>query len=184
MHTFRFSLLTMFGSVAVVALACAALATPSQLWLVIVSASSLACLFYAVLAATYGRAAKRAFWFGFAVVGWGHIFLEWQRIPLFLPTELAADRLSTLLHDKPMPDYAAWMNTRLGDAPPVGSAVSVGDYVQVWSTAPPPPGQINAEMFEQIVKWLWSPLLGFVGGLVALRLYSNGNASEHMTTTS
>jgi hypothetical protein len=62
MHKFRFSLLAMFGFVAVISVACAALARPSQLWLVVVSAPSLACLFYAVLAATYGRNARRAFW--------------------------------------------------------------------------------------------------------------------------
>jgi hypothetical protein len=61
MHHFRFSLLTLFGFVAVVAITCAALARPSQLWLVVVSSATLACLFYSVLAAVYGRNARCAF---------------------------------------------------------------------------------------------------------------------------
>jgi hypothetical protein len=56
----------LFLFVAVVAVACAALARPSQLWLAVVSASSLASLFYALLATAYGRNARRAFWVGFA----------------------------------------------------------------------------------------------------------------------
>jgi hypothetical protein len=34
-----------------------------------------------------------------------------------------------------------------------------------------PANVVDLEAFRNIAKWLWSPLLGFVGGLVALRLY-------------
>jgi hypothetical protein len=101
MHRFRFSLLAMFGFVAVVAVACAALARPSQLWLVVVSASSLGCLFYAVLAAAYGRNARRAFWLGFAVVGWGYVALEWKDASSVAPTEFLTNQLQASIHAKP-----------------------------------------------------------------------------------
>jgi hypothetical protein len=97
MHRIRFSLLAMFGFVAVVAVVCAALARPSQLWLVVVSASALAALFYAVLAATYGRNARRAFWVGFAVVGWGYVAMERENISTVAPTEFVTSQLQAFL---------------------------------------------------------------------------------------
>ncbi|HEV3007299.1 MAG TPA: hypothetical protein VGX78_22705 [Pirellulales bacterium] len=124
-YRFNFNLLTLFGFVAVVAVACAALARPSQLWLVVVSALSQASLFYAVLAAAYGRNARRAFWFGFAVVGWGYVVLEWAGaagLPFFAPTAFVTDRLQTLLHAQPTlptPNYASWSKTPPGAPVPV-----------------------------------------------------------------
>ncbi|HEV3021375.1 MAG TPA: hypothetical protein VGX76_02870 [Pirellulales bacterium] len=125
MHPFRFKLLTLFGFVAVIGVACAALARSSQLWLVAVSALSQASLFYAVLAAAYGRNARRAFWVGFAVVGWGYIVLEWASaagLPFFAPTAFVTDRLQTLLHAQPTlptPNYASWTKTPPGPTLPV-----------------------------------------------------------------
>ncbi|HVC98824.1 MAG TPA: hypothetical protein VND64_34485 [Pirellulales bacterium] len=101
MHRFHFSLLAMFGFVAVVAVACAALARPSQLWLVVVSASSLGCLFYAVLAAAYGRNARRAFWLGYAAFAWGYVALQWANIPFFIPTGYVSGELRSVLYPAP-----------------------------------------------------------------------------------
>src|SRR6516162_9634413 len=101
MHRFRFSLLTLFGFVAVVAIACAALARPSQLWLIVVSSLTLACLFYAIPAAVYARNARRAFWIGFALSAWGYVALEWASVaglPFFLPTNTLSSRLEAVIH--------------------------------------------------------------------------------------
>jgi hypothetical protein len=101
MHRFRFSLLTLFGFVAVVAVACAALVRPSPFWLMVVSSATLALLFYAVLAAVYGRSTKRAFWTGFAVVAWGYVALEWAAavgLPFFMPTDSVTNRLESIVH--------------------------------------------------------------------------------------
>ena len=243
MHRFRFNLLTLFGFVAIVAVGCAALARPSQLWLVVVSGASLAGLFYAVLAAVYGRNASRAFWVGVAVVGWGYVALEWAKIPFFVPTEFVTERLQAVLHAPAnlpaasyavattAPSYSTWSTTppgapvavvtdgvtvyndygaatddtplglvpddtptsaalpdenavpaespplemAPGDAPPNGYAdvsANSGYPVLVWSPAAPSSANaVDLEAFGQIAKWLWSPLLGFAGGLVALRLY-------------
>jgi uncharacterized membrane protein YdjX (TVP38/TMEM64 family) len=39
------------------------------------------------------------------------------------------------------------------------------------TVATSPATVVDLEAFRQIARWLWSPLLGFVGGIVALRLY-------------
>jgi hypothetical protein len=280
MHRFRFNLLTLFGFVAVVAVGCAALARPSQLWLAVVSAASLASLFYAVLAAAYGWNARRAFWVGFAVVGWGYVVLEWTStagLPFHLPIGLVTGQLESAMHSQPassnpttfiynvpvsyvddlsaafassanttpsepqlndlpgtasepmpndampvanepstalpptegvpvlpgpigdepaavpQPDVPPAANSAVENAVPTGPTDSstngwitygtpVAEYAtaasdfnaQVWSTstvATSPATVVDLEAFRQIAKWLWSPLLGFIGGLVALRLY-------------
>ncbi|HEV3020947.1 MAG TPA: hypothetical protein VGX76_00710 [Pirellulales bacterium] len=279
MHRFRFNLLTLFAFVVAVAVACAALARPSQLWLAVVSAASLASLFYAVLAAAYGRNARRAFWVGFAVVGWGYVALEWASaagLPFRLPISLVTGQLESAMHGQsvsantttinytvptnffpvytvpvepslasvdtqpdppmtdtvivpmpneampsgnepstalpptdgvpvlpgpngdepaavPQPDVSPAANLAVENAVPTGPtdpsingwitygtpvaeyATAASDFnAQVWSTstvATLPVNVVDLEAFRQIAKWIWSPLLGFVGGLVALRLY-------------
>jgi hypothetical protein len=282
MHPFRFNLSTLFGFVAALGVACAALARPSQLWLVVVSAASLASLFYAVLAAAYGRNARRAFWVGFAVVGCGYVALELASaagLPFRLPISLVTGQLESAMHGQsvsansttinytvptnffpvytvpvgasvdaqsepmltdtviePMPNNAApaangpstvlpptegvpVIAGPIGDEPdavpqpdvppaansvvvvpdmpvdpltaappalpPTDYVVAFNDYTaRVWSTstvATLPLNAVDLEAFRQIAKWLWSPLLGFVGGLVALRLYHQRECQDGRT---
>jgi hypothetical protein len=59
------------------------------------------------------------------------------------------------------------------DAPP---AVSTFDlpfvyYDNLAAVFPTAANIVDLESFRLIARWLWSPLLGFIGGLVALRLY-------------
>lgn len=75
MATWRFTLAGMLGSIAVVAVACAALANPSPIWAALVVTAVLGLLTYAVLAAIFRRGARRAFWIGLATVGWGYTYL-------------------------------------------------------------------------------------------------------------
>lgn len=130
MGRFRFSLSALLGFVTFAAVACAALATPTKLWQIAIAAITLACLFYAPLAAFYGSNARRAFWVGFAVVGWSYFLTQSHA----LPTQMATQVL---------------MELRYGSSP--------RDVAAVW--------------FSQTVDWIWSFVLAFVGGLVAVRLY-------------
>ncbi len=67
--------------VAVAAIACRAFFHPSAIWRAVIQSAGISLLFYAVFAAVlYRRRHARAFWIGFAIVGWGL---------------LAADRLAT-----------------------------------------------------------------------------------------
>lgn len=71
----RFSLRQLMGFVAVVALACAALARPSPLSASIVFTLALGALFVALLGAVGRQGAARVFWIGFAVTGWGYLWV-------------------------------------------------------------------------------------------------------------
>lgn len=71
----RFSLLGLFGVVGIVAIACAALTNPTPLWACVVETGVLATLTYGVLAAVFRREARRAFWIGLSIVGWGYALL-------------------------------------------------------------------------------------------------------------
>lgn len=72
MATWRFSLLALFGVVAAVAVACAALTNPTPLWACVVETGVIATLTYAVLAAVFRREMRRAFWIGVSIIGWGY----------------------------------------------------------------------------------------------------------------
>lgn len=78
MSKFRFSLLSLLLATAAAAVGCAALANPTDVWSLIVTNSCFAVLSVAVLAAIYGYAGCRAFWVGFAVIGWGYLAVGWR----------------------------------------------------------------------------------------------------------
>src|SRR6266404_5284350 len=75
MPRFRFSLLALFGFVTFAAIACAALANPTEAWAIATLTLVLAVLACSMLAAIYGFGQRRAFWLGFSIFGWGHILL-------------------------------------------------------------------------------------------------------------
>jgi hypothetical protein len=74
---------------------------------------------------------------------------------------------------------------QLYGTPAADYGVAVSDLdVQVWATrnvTTLPATVVDFEAFRQIAKWLWSPLLGFVGGLVALRLYHRRECQDGRT---
>lgn len=82
MRKLQFSLLGLLGVVSSVAVGCAALAKPNEWWAMILTHATFAALFVGVLAAIYGHAARRAFWVGFAVVGWGYMAAGWANAML------------------------------------------------------------------------------------------------------
>lgn len=76
MRHFRFSLSALLWFVVVVAIAFAALASPLGWCRTALKATTLCCLFFAILAALRGQQSLRSFWLGFAVVGWGYFALQ------------------------------------------------------------------------------------------------------------
>jgi hypothetical protein len=71
----RVSISGTLAFVAVCALAFAALRTASMFWFGAVYTFTTAILLWAVLAARFGRREERAFWYGFAVFGWGSFLI-------------------------------------------------------------------------------------------------------------
>ena len=94
-----FSLRAMFLVIAWVGLACASLVKPSQVWASVTGFVSLLLLCFAVLGTVYIRGEWRAFWCGFAILGWGHLFL-WELMnhtTFNLPTAHLTSQVNELL---------------------------------------------------------------------------------------
>ena len=142
MNGFRFSLKAMLSAVPVVAVTCAALFRPKEVWEIVISAVALACLIFAPLAAVYGRNAGRAFWLGFAVAGWVYIGLDRVR-PGALPTSLLTARLKDLVIGPPI-------------LPSAEQEIAI-DRALIH--------------FSETAYWLWCLILGLAGALVARQLH-------------
>ncbi|HEX7380291.1 MAG TPA: hypothetical protein VF278_24460 [Pirellulales bacterium] len=107
-----FSLCRLLVSIAVVAVGCAALASPSSHWMCAVVSAKIIILFYAALAAVFRHGPPRAFWAGLAIVGWGYTFItcgatlgSWDTTFYARPTDtrespLITTRMLALLADK------------------------------------------------------------------------------------
>jgi hypothetical protein len=144
MPRFRSSLLALFGFVTVVAVGCAALVNPTDIWAIAVVTSTVAILTFGVLAAIFGFGETRAFWSGFSIVGWGHIVLSLILDGTYLGSHLATLRVLEAAFEQQIESTGMLGNTTL--IAPDEHAMSIGIA-------------------------LWSLLLGFLAGLVARHLY-------------
>ncbi len=82
----RFSLSSLLWFVVIVAITLAALVSPLGWWRTAFKATTLCCLFFAILAAIQRRGSRQSFWLGFAIVGWGYFALQQLPIESALPT--------------------------------------------------------------------------------------------------
>ncbi len=82
----QFSLMTLAGVVAFVAIACAALVYASALWSSILFTSVIVWLILAMLAAIYRQGSARAFLVGSAICGWTYLLLVFW--PVFGPSAI------------------------------------------------------------------------------------------------
>src|SRR3954447_14795113 len=72
----RLSLQVMMACILVLALAIAALRSPSDSWVGVMYSMPPALLMTAVLGVVYRRGSRRAFWLGFALFGWAYWLLS------------------------------------------------------------------------------------------------------------
>ena len=83
MRTFRISILGLMGSVLIISVAFVSLMFASELVAGLVLLPTLAILAMAILGVVYRRGNARAFWLGFALLGWGYMVLAsgswWDR---------------------------------------------------------------------------------------------------------
>ena len=75
MKRLRFSLLGLLGVIALIAVACAALRSASEIWGSAAFTLTVAALFVALVGVIFRQRASRAFWGGFALLGWGYLLL-------------------------------------------------------------------------------------------------------------
>jgi hypothetical protein len=170
----------MFLGVAAVSLACAALVKPNWIWVLTLQSASLGILTVALLAAlVYQRGAARAFWIGFAVVGWGYLGLQRLHLSEVNVSGQVSEWLLDVIHPAPPPSASppplgqsrGTAFDPYGEAP---DAAAVAD-LDVGDPAPPQPAAYDVQAarnaFPYLVIWIWPSLFGFVGGVVAQQLY-------------
>src|SRR5688572_25268407 len=73
--TMRYSLITVFAGVALVAICCAALVKPSYMWASGIWTLTIGILAAALIGCFYGNRRARASCLGVALFGWGHMIL-------------------------------------------------------------------------------------------------------------
>jgi hypothetical protein len=161
----RFSLLRLFEFVGFVAVGCAALTTPTRVWSAAISVIAYLLLPYSVFSAVYGRSAGRPFWLGFTVLAWGYLALDHVGKAERPPNLLTTQHLQNLI---------------LGPPPPLPANAEMVDVL----SSPAYQEYASAEKhFGIIAHWLWTLLLGFIGGLLARQLYLwRGRAAQETGT--
>lgn len=177
----------MFLGIAAVAIVCAALVKPTAAWAMAFQAAGLGILTFALLAAlVYERSAARAFWIGFAVVGWGHLGLH--RFPLSeisLIDEIS-ERLKDAIHPYSASDPELPLDPGAGlrEEGAVSSGLdSYGDVPKAITVTEVEAGRaasllvrfdvhVARDNFQFLVFWIWPLLFGFVGGIVAQQMYA------------
>jgi hypothetical protein len=190
MRAWRFSLIGLLGAVTFAAVACGALISSSERWSVGIATATTALLSYAVLAAIYRTASRRAFWLGLTVIGWGYFLLPGFALGFqfenYGKLPLASAKLLEWLGDKRLNGPAQTMagqgvnsNAGLNGSVAVDFAFPVSNSAFTFSTTGPgsltlvTAGGVDEQTwarFYTIGHCLWSLLFGLLGALVASRL--------------
>ncbi len=101
----RVSILGLIAAVVACGVIFAALRSGSDYWLGVAYTMTVALLLAAVVMARYRRGASRAFWFGFAVFGWGMFLLgtnPWETRPPSAHVEV-----NSVMHHQSQPAHDA-----------------------------------------------------------------------------
>lgn len=162
MRDFRFTLRTLFGVMTALALALGAICHPTLFSTSAVFSATLVVLGVAATAAGVTRGPRKAFWAGFAVLGWMHLVLALALIPGL------AKRSPSLLLSRYCLDVLA---EPLGSAMPPGSSVeqelldgALADY----APGSPPERYYKYTVIGQCVFTL---LLAGFGGMLGYYLH-------------
>lgn len=191
----RFSIATLMVVVLVCAVAAAALKNASDAWLGALLAITLLLLAISLVGTLHRRAARRAFWSGFAIFGWGYLTLAmgpWfaEQVGARLPTA----QLLSYLHTKAHPDdlhagvYDVMARTVLTDdlvlsGKPSGSRTRVvyqpvsPGKVDLWLGLT---GVTNLDQFLRVGHCLFALLLALLGGLIARWFYRTNREGEEV----
>jgi hypothetical protein len=190
----RFTLRQLMTFVAFVAVGCGGLLHPSAWLASAIFTLTVIVLFVAVLAAVGRSGAARAFWIGFAIAGWGYLWVahwpdeesylvnpqwQFQTTGPLLTTKLLG-RVHTALHPPPKVRGGGFFSVapeRWG-MNPNGSIFSSLPFAQFAAPAPTPAGaQPTLDAFMRIGHSLWALLFAYLGGRLtrALRETKGGS---------
>jgi hypothetical protein len=185
----RFTIAGLMGLVVVVAVGVAALRFASELWAGILLMLTLGTLGAAVLALHERTGAKRAWWRGFALFGWGYLVLAmgpWvaEAIAPKLPTTTGLDALYARMH----PDAEDRMNLDVKNKRLYRRTIALAalsDPTSVvagrrarWSSLILAPSPLSPESFRRVGHCLWALLVACLGGVVGRALHSSGERSR------
>jgi hypothetical protein len=194
----RFTIAGLMGLVVVVAVGVAALRFASELWASILLMLTLGVLGAAVLAFHDRTRARRAWWRGFALFGWGYLVLAmgpWaaEAIAPHLPTTQGLDALYARMH--PEGEAQPQMMRRsmrrrqviqqqmalVYSTPMTSTATASVPTGPAPLTNPPPPVRLwfvaasaTPEFFRRVGHCLWALLVACVGGVVGRTLHASG----------
>jgi hypothetical protein len=195
-----FSIRNLLLGMGIIALGCVALRSASPFWIALVFSGALFALTAAILLVIFRRDGQRAWWLGFALFGWLYFALlmfGWTFEPdrslasPLAPNQLLTSRLSIavyhFLYDEPFAQYYAAYQDEIamqmsegygssGGAPVLGTVIGPSP-----PTPPPPYPGPDEQSFANVAHGLWTLVLAFVGGFLALWLHAT---SHHRITQS
>lgn len=198
----RLSVAAMMGLVGFVAVAIAALTSPAPLLAGAALMATLGLLAVAVLGVIFDRCAGRAFWSGFAIIGWGYmalIFAPWLRESFAprLATTMLADLLYRQLSHTPKVGETVWTDFVIEtlDRTPEGKIEGIDTeskpfpvYNFVLPGRPemgftPTPvflterqvKTIDRGAYRELMHCLACPIFALLGGLAARRFAARGS---------
>jgi hypothetical protein len=202
----RFTIAGLMGLVVVVAVGVAALRFASETWAGVLLLLTLGTLGASVLAFQEWTGARRAWWRGFALFGWGYVALAmgpWasEAIAPHLPTTLGLDALYARMH--PEGEAQPQMMQRsmrrqqviqqqmsLGYSTPMTSTATALEPTGPAPLTSPPPtllfrfvaANATPEFLRRVGHCLWALLVACVGGVVGRVLHAHGERTGSVPT--
>ena len=198
----RHTIASLMAATLVIAVAVAALKNASDAWAGLLLLLTLALLGSAVVAIPYRRGGRRAFWFGFAVFGWGYLVLAqapWfaEQVGPRLPTTQLLSYAHAKINPEPPPQSEvaqlfAWIaanNNPPGGSPPgalqwrARRLAAAGDVAIAQTTAMGRTFRFisvgsNLEQFQRVGQCLFALLAAVAGGLIARRFQRTEGLAE------
>ena len=164
MRRFRFSLASLISAVLFIAVACAALRNASKLWASMIFTLTVCLLLGAILGVVFRGGDTRAFCLGFALLGWGYLFLAFSHV-INEDLNLRAPPLLTSM-------MLGYMHPKLAKSETIpGSGFRPEDFMDLGG--PRTVFVPSWEHFHQVGHSLVTLLIALVGGGLARYLHAS-----------
>jgi hypothetical protein len=193
----KFSIARLMAVIGLLGVFAAAIRNASELWSGIVLGATLLVLAVSLLGVVHRRGPERAWWLGFALLGWGYLVLvqgPWfsEKVGSVLPTSLALDDIHRRVVEQPARSFAVrqWYEAadRLLGRSDSGAETDRATTLGVNSTSEPPEapsfwkvaiaGASDYYSFTRIGHCAFALLLGLVGAMISRRMGRTAKPTE------